>query len=244
MRREPYGLGSFVHVIKRGARGLPFLKDTVDRDRFLLLLAHFNDVPSRPLWLRDIHLHENLSPFERVPTWGEKEPLTRIHAFCAHANHIHLLLEEIVEGGVSAFMKKFGNGIAGYLNERYGEFGSPFQGAYRSKTIDDDVYLRYVYAYIHVKNTFEQFPKGYQAAEKDFDAAYAWATQFPYSSLYDHVGAGRSNLLNGNGRGIVDTALFESLWTPYEFKIFAQDVIEGRTHVTSIDPKAFSGAFA
>ena len=121
MRREPYGVGSKVHVVKRGARGLPFLKDSADFHRMLLLLAHFNDKNSRQFWYRELDDEKKVYTLERASFWREKDPLTQIHAFCLHSNHFHLILEEILEGGISLFMQKIGNGIAGYVNEKYRE---------------------------------------------------------------------------------------------------------------------------
>jgi len=239
MRREPYGVGSIIHVVKRGTRGLPFLKDDADRHRLLLMLAHFNDKPSRPLWFRDLLAEEKVITFERADSWPDQSPLTKIHAFCFHSNHIHLLLEEIFDGGISLFMQKIGNGLSGHLNEKYQEYGSPFQGAYKSKTIDSDTYLRYVITYIQVKNAFEQFPGGYTKAEKQFKKAYEWALEFPYSSLHDHLE--RSDL--HKSRGIVSSDLFTSMWSPSEYKKYAEDVILGRAHLGTDDKNAFRGAF-
>lgn len=205
----------------------------------LLMLAHFNDALARPLWFRDI-LDENLShTLGRPNRWGEKRPLVSIHAFCLHANHFHLLLEEIAEGGVSAFMQKLGNGLAGYVNEKYGEFGSPFQGSYRSKTIDSDAYLRYVIAYIQTKNVFERFPGGYATAQGDFPRAFAWTLSYAFSSAHDFWG--RSDL---PARDIVSEELVPKLWDSNEYERFARDVIEGRVHIGTQDKNAFHGAFA
>ncbi len=242
MRTEPYGVGSIVHVVKRGARGLPFLKHPMDYHRLLLLLAHFNDKHVRQFWFRELQDEKKLSSFERASSWVDKEPIVHIHAFCLHANHFHLLLEEITEGGISLFMQKIGNGIAGYTNEKYHEFGSPFQGSYKSKTIDNDAYLRYVIAYIQTKNVFEQFSGGYAKAEKNFDEAYAWSTKFPYSSSFDHLNTDleRSDL---SKRGIVSEMLVPKLWTPEEYREYAFDVIAGRAHLGTLDKDAFRGAF-
>ncbi|MBI5004405.1 transposase [Candidatus Kaiserbacteria bacterium] len=240
MRREPYGVGSIIHVVKRGTRGLPFLKDGADRHRLLLMLAHFNDKPSRPFWFNDLLEEKKITTFERATSWPDQDPLTKILAFCIHDNHLHFLLEEIREGGISSFMQKVGNGLSGSLNEKYHEYGSPFQGAYKSKTIDTDTYLRYVITYIQVKNTFEQFPDGYRSATEQFDRAYEWALQFPYSSLHDHLG--RSDLPRP-GRGIVSSDLFASMWSPGEYKKYAEDMILGRAHLGTDDKNAFRGAF-
>jgi hypothetical protein len=99
-----------------------------------------------------------------------------------------------------------------------------------------------------VKNAFEQFCGGYDVAEKHFDAAYSWTLTFPSGSLLDHsllsAHVGRSDLpKNANDRGIVESELFTSLWTPSGFREYSRDVIAGRAHLGTLDKNAFSGAF-
>ncbi|OGL74056.1 hypothetical protein A3D72_03215 [Candidatus Uhrbacteria bacterium RIFCSPHIGHO2_02_FULL_57_19] len=72
MRKEPFGVGSFVHVIKRGARGLPIVRDKKDRERFLYILAHTNDTYEPENWFRDIIIAGRPS-FERPASWPEQE---------------------------------------------------------------------------------------------------------------------------------------------------------------------------
>lgn len=102
-------------------------------------------------------------------------------------NHFHLLLKEIQEGGVSRFMQSLCGSMSRHFNEKYEEQGSIFQGAYRSRTIETDRYLRWVVPYILVKNVFELFPGGYAEALRNFDHAWTWATRYEFSALKDFV---------------------------------------------------------
>lgn len=54
MRKEEFTVGSYVHVVKRGTRGLPIVRDDIDRFRFLLMLTHFNDEFASLNWYRDL----------------------------------------------------------------------------------------------------------------------------------------------------------------------------------------------
>jgi hypothetical protein len=241
MRREPYSIGSIVHIVKRGARGISFLRDEEDRYRLLLQLAHFNDEHVSPYWFRDLLAEDKQHGFERPSSWPERQPLVKLHAFCLQSNHLHLCAEEIREGGISTFMQKIGTGISAFLNEKYGESGSPFQGSYRSKTVDDDAYLRYLIAYIEIKNTFEQLPGGYAHASQYFDHAYEQAIRFNSSSLPDHLRIlGKSDFPK---RGIIADDLIPTLWSADEFRRFAADMITGRAHLTELHKDAVSGAF-
>ncbi|OGG40923.1 hypothetical protein A2118_00005 [Candidatus Kaiserbacteria bacterium GWA2_50_9] len=220
MRKENFAVGSYAHTVKRGTRGLPIVRDDIDRFRFLLMLTHFNDTFTPLNWYRDLKdadLHNSLS---RPAFWPVQERLVNIIAFCLVENHFHLILQGLIEGGIARFMHRLGTGMAKRFNERYVEHGSLFQGPYRAITIDDDRYFRYVSAYVQVKNTFDLYPGGQNSARNDFDRAYDWACAYPYSSLGDYTG--------NFDRPIVEKTFLSSLFIPVEYKEFARDVILGR----------------
>lgn len=222
MRKEPYGIGSFVHIIQCGTRGVPIVRDDEDKARFLLMLAHFNDEYQPANWFRDVN-RPDLLPFERPVAWPEQKKLVNIIAFCLLTNHFHLLLEEIQEGGISKFMQRLGTGMSYRYNLKYEEHGSLFQGSFRSRTIDRDNYLRYVIAYIQLKNTLDMYDGKIQSAN-DFEKAYAWACKYPYSSLIDHSG--------GIQRPVIEKDFLTDLFSTVTFKEFGKDFIEGRAMVS------------
>lgn len=235
MRKEEFSVGSYVHVVKRGTRGLPIVRDDADRFRFLLMLTHFNDEFSSLNWyrdLKDVSLHNSLL---RPEHWPAQKYLVHIIAFCLVENHFHLILQELAEGGVSRFMKRLGIGMAKKYNERYKESGSLFQGAYRAKTISDDRYFRYVSAYVQLKNTLDMYPAGHKNAREDFDRAYDWARTYPYSSLGDYTG--------NFDRQIVEKTFLSSLFTPAAYKEFARDVVLGRYQPDDTETLHQSGFF-
>lgn len=217
MRVEPFDVGSYVHAIKRGARGLPITENKSDRLRFLRLLYYMND----KFFDEDWHNLDREGRFFRPDRWPKRRPLVCILSYTLMPNHFHLLLKEVRKGGISAFMQKLCQSMTNYHNERYAERGSIFQGSYRGRTIGSDNYLLYVSAYIMVKNVFELYPKGgLRGATNHFEDAWQWGIAYPYSSLGDY--AGISNL------PIIDRDLLaEAFPTPRVFKSFAKDVIEG-----------------
>jgi len=220
MRKEEFTVDSYVHIVKRGTRGLPIVRDDIDRFRFLQMLTHFNDTFSSLHWYRDLkdaNLHNSLL---RPAHWPVQERLVNIVAFCLVENHFHLILQEIMEGGIARFMQKLGIGMTKRYNKRYEENGSLFQEAYRAKTISDDRYFRYASVYVQLKNALDMYPGGQKSARENFDAAYEWACKYPYASMGDYAG--------NFDRPIIDTAFLSSLFTPVEYKEFAEDVILGR----------------
>ncbi len=220
MRKEPFTVGSYVHIVKRGARGMNIVRDESDKWRFLRLLRYLNDENAPQHWDRDITPQHIREGFKRPDSWGEQKPYTAILAYCLMDNHFHLLVQETREGGVSKFMQKLCTSMSMYFNTKYNERGTIFQGAYRSRTVDSDEYLEYLAAYIQVKNPLERYPGGYRKAMNEFDNAFDWALQDPFSSLGSYTGARAS--------GLLDSDLLREIFGDRQgFREFAQEVAEG-----------------
>lgn len=216
MRKEPYTIGSIVHVIKRGTRGLNIVRDDNDRWRFLLMLRHFNDEFSPENWFKDLLDEKVAHTFLRPSYWPKQQKLVHILCFSLLDNHFHLLLKEIKEGGIAKLMQRLGGGMSLYFNSKYNERGSIFQSAYHSKTIDDDAYLRHVSVYVQVKNSFEM----YKGNKLNFDIMYEWASKYPYCSLGSYAGEVLSP--------IIDKDLLAEIFNKKDYKNFARDFIEGK----------------
>ncbi|MDP2648349.1 MAG: transposase [Patescibacteria group bacterium] len=198
------------------------MNDDDDKNRFLLMLAHFNDEYQPANWFRDV-TDPRVSPFARPGEWPKQKKLVHIIAFCLLTNHFHLLLEETQDGGISKFMQRLGTGMSCRHNLKYEEQGSLFQGSFRSRTVDRDSYLRYVIAYIQLKNPLDMYHGKIRSA-KDFEKAYAWSCKYQYASLGDH--AGEFN------RPIIERGALVDIFSPDEFKRFGKDFIEGRAFVS------------
>jgi putative transposase len=208
MRKESFTVGNYIHVYNRGNKKMPIVRDEKDRWRFLQTLRYFNDVKSSANVLRNLTRKERLtSDFNQQEPesvfhigwpkdWPEHNPLVKILCYCLMPNHYHLLLKEIQEGGVSKFMRKIGIGYTKYSNIKYDEVGSVFQGGYKARTVDNDIYLKYLSVYIQVINTFELYPGGFKKAINNFDDALDFSVNYPFCSLADYIGKRESLIIN------------------------------------------------
>ncbi|MBI2610868.1 transposase [Candidatus Kaiserbacteria bacterium] len=219
MRVEPYSIDSIVHVVKRGARGLPITRDDADRRRFTRLLYYLNDEHQSEFWELDV---KNVKNLEWPKQWPRRRPLVSILAWTLMPNHFHLILKEIQAGGISRFMQRICGSMSRHFNEKYDEKGSIFQGAYRSRTIDTDRYLRWAIAYVLVKNVFEMYPRGYARAAGEFEKAWKWGTNsYRFSSLSDYV--------SGQPSPIIERELLKDFFiSPADFKACARDMVTSR----------------
>lgn len=200
MRVEPRSIGSVVHIVQRGARGLDIVRDMQDHIRFGGLLFYLNDSFSDPNWLKTAKTFQQL---QRPDHWPEHDPLVRILAWTLLPNHFHLLLEEIRDNGISKFMQRLCGSMSMAFNAKYSEKGSLFQGGYKSRTVDTDDYLSYLAFYIQVKNVCELYLGGLSEAMHNFDDAWLWASRYPYSSF--------SSYTTGIPSPVIDKERFQEL---------------------------------
>ena len=214
MRVEPHSLDSFVHVTKRGTRGLPIIRDETDKRRFVRLLYYANDQYRDYFWESST---SGLEEFGRPADWPTQEPLVKILAWSLMPNHFHLVLRELIEGGVGKFMQQLCGSMSMHFNKKYGESGSIFQSSYKGRTANTrgDEYLRLLAVYVMVKNPFELYPGGLKNAIKKFDTAYNWASEYQFCSLGDYAREEKSP--------IVSKDIFGEIFdTPEKFKNFAR----------------------
>jgi len=90
-------------------------------------------------------------PFDTSLTELDKrDKLVEILAFALMPNHIHLLVRQLVDNGISNYMQKMGSGYACWFKEKYEQksTGHFYQDRFNAVHIKDDGQLKTVLVYI------------------------------------------------------------------------------------------------
>lgn len=222
MRVEPYTVGDFVHIFNRGIRQMPIVNSESDKWRFLKVLRYLNSECFSKNIFRELDFlmkSADFQMFQWPKNWPEYKPLVKIVAYCLMPNHFHLLLKEIIKGGISKFMHRFGTALTKYFDIKYEETGRIFQGSYRGKTVSGEIKnLHYLDAYIHVFNPMELYAGGIEKSLKEFDQAFNYALDYPFCSLGESFG--RRKL------GIVERDILKEAFPELKiYKEFAYDAL-------------------
>ncbi len=179
---------SYVHVYNRGAKKLDIFREHADLFRLMYGLYYFNNEnPMSASWVRDVERAGGMHTFAWPEHWEPRAPLVSILAFTIMPNHFHIVLKEIVDGGVGKFMHRVSMSYSKFINEKYAENGSLFQGTYKARRIDDETDLHNLLVYTMIKNPFELYPSGLRHACQNFDQAYDHALAYPLTSLAEYV---------------------------------------------------------
>ncbi len=142
-RKTPFINGKFYHIYNRGVDKRDIFEDYEDLERFFESMKEFNTIePIGSLFEKS---------FGSRTAKNAKKPLVNFIAFCLNKNHYHFILEQVVNNGISEFMKRLG-GYTWYFNNRHGRGGSLFQGRFKSVHIASNEYLLHLSIYVNLNN--------------------------------------------------------------------------------------------
>jgi putative transposase len=146
------------------------------------------------------------------------ETLVEIGVYCLMPNHFHLLVREKIENGISFFMKRLLTAYSMYFNKKYEHSGRLFQNVYQAKHTDEDIYLRHLFAYIHLNPIKLLEPKWRTVGVGDHGKAIKFLQRYLFSSYLDYQEVVREEKL------ILSRKVFpEYFSSPSDFNDFVND---------------------
>ena len=176
-RKVPFAVNEWYHCYNRGIEKRIVFKDSQDYRRFLELLYLAND--EFPLRRDDIGTHK----FEEILHIPRGKKLVAIGAFCLMPNHFHLVVKEVSEGGITAFMRKIGTAYAMYFNVRHGREGNLFLRPFQSRHVSTDRYFQHLINYVHCNPAILYEPEWKTGNVVDPQFLGEHIVAYPYSSL-------------------------------------------------------------
>lgn len=187
--------------------------DKYDMERFFRSLVEFNAVD--PIG----SLYENSREQRGGETATEPEKIVNLVAYCLNPNHFHLILEQLVDGGISEFMKRIG-GYTWYFNNKHERTGSLFQGVFKDVHIDSNEYLLHISAYVNLNDRVHELDNRESALVES------------RSSWEEYVGEGTKGICEKE-------VVLEQFRNIDEYKQFAlsslEATIEGRRSIEDFD---------
>lgn len=172
--------GKLYHVYNRGVEKRVIFPTQGHYSRFISALRFFNTTTL--VTLRDFFSQTAVRPLH------EGERLVDVGAFILMPTHYHLLLRPLIDNGISLFVQKISGGYTSYFNLKHNRSGVLFQGRYKIKLIDEDLYARHVQAYIALNALDNIMPKWREDGIKNIRKAKEVLISYPWSSFSSYVG--------------------------------------------------------
>ena len=171
--------GEYYHIFNRAVNKQIIFHDTNDYFRFLFLTLYFQS----PIIFQQLGRKVKEFVQSRALDSVEEDEIIKkrrveLVAFCIMPNHFHLIVKELDEGGIAAYMQRVLTSYSKYYNTKYEKSGHVFQGPYQAVHVEDNRQLLHLSAYIH-RNPRE-ISKWFNKEE-----------QYPWSSYQDFIGENR-----------------------------------------------------
>ena len=136
-RKISFVIGEYYHLYTRGTEKRIIFLDADDYEYFIFLMYMCNT--EKPIRIKALG-----EDFDRGET------IVDIGSYCLMPNHIHILVYEKIEKGISIYMLKLLTAYSMYFNLKYKRTGRLYESTFKSSHAGDDRYLKYLYAYIHL----------------------------------------------------------------------------------------------
>ena len=160
------GIGEYFHIYNRGnSKNNIFLND--DDFKFFILKINQNLFPS-------------IYNQNRIHSTPIPENSFSIISYCLMPNHFHFLVKQNSTVTISKLILKVCTSYSKYFNKKYEKVGHVFQDQFKQVFIEDNSYLLWLSAYIHLN------PKVARLTNNAGD--YKW------SSYADYIGLNKSSI--------------------------------------------------
>ncbi len=175
-RSQPIFTGQVYHVFNRG----------IDRRTTFTGKREFERAYQTLLFYRFMRPHLRLSYFLSLGVSRRSQLLFQLEkgkklidvlAYCLMPNHMHLVLRQKADAGISAYLSNIQNSYTRYFNTRHQRIGPLFLDQFKAKRVETDEQLHHLIRYVHL-NPFTSFLVKRQDALVDY----------PWSSFPEYLG--------------------------------------------------------
>lgn len=143
------------HIVSRTVGDTVVFAEEKDFYRGIFSIYEFNHAKHVNIWIRRKQRKiEKLNKPNKIVTSDvttvsdKRDRFVDVLAFSFMPNHLHLILRQLKDNGITEFMKKVNGGYAKYFNEKYKRQGHLFN-KFRAIHVKDDNQLRAVFIYVH-----------------------------------------------------------------------------------------------
>lgn len=179
-RNIVFAPGEFYHIYNRGTDKRDIFLNRYDYHRFQCLLYVSNGSSPVDLKLQGRTLYE--------VDIDRGELLVDVCGYVLMPNHFHLLVKARSDHSISNFMRKLSTAYTMYFNAKEERTGALFQGKFKAKHVNDDVYLQYLLSYIHLNPVKLVDSQWKETGIVNRPEAELFLDKYEYSSFLDYTG--------------------------------------------------------
>lgn len=152
MRKDALVVGEIYHIFNKSIAEFNIFNNTSEFLRMLNVIRYYQT--EKPLIKFSDFLRSSRVQLGDVnisfPDRSNKEKLVEIIAYCLMPTHIHLILKQLKEDGISIFMNRILNSYTRYFNIRHKRKGPLWEGRFKNILVTTDEQLIHITRYVHL----------------------------------------------------------------------------------------------
>jgi len=153
IRKDSLASGHYYHIYSRSIAGYVVFNDDSEYSRMLQLLDlyRFKDFSYRYSKFLELDQSTQLAIINEIKKINDS--LVDIVAYCLMPTHIHFLLKQVSDNGITQFIGKILNSYSKSFNNRHKRNGPLWSGRFKNVLIGTDEQLLHLTRYIHLNPT-------------------------------------------------------------------------------------------
>ena len=151
MRRNPLVTGYVYHIFNKSIAKYVIFNNNGEFLRFLNVIRYYqHDKPGVEFSHFVRYLDSNKEFINLGDVFKNKKKLVEIIAYCLMPTHFHLVLKQLIDGGVSIFMNNIQNSYTRYFNIKHRRMGPLWASRFKSVLASSDEHLLQLTRYVHL----------------------------------------------------------------------------------------------
>lgn len=150
MRKDPLVSGHYYHIISRSIAQFEIFKNQNDCYRLMKIMDLYRYSGFAYKYSNFLALNKNFQQDYLRSIKNNSPKLIDIVAYCLMPTHIHLLLEQNIDDGITKYLTKLLNSFSRYFNLCHHRRGPLWESHFKSILVNTDSQLLHLTRYIHL----------------------------------------------------------------------------------------------
>ncbi|EKD57067.1 MAG: hypothetical protein ACD_58C00010G0013 [uncultured bacterium] len=149
-RKQPLVNEGIYHILNKSIAEYKIFSNNFHFRRMMQLLVYYQyaNVPVRYSYFIKLDPQEQDEVFRYLQIKNDK--LVDIISYCLMPTHYHLILKQLLKGGISKYINLIQNSYAKYFNIKHDRNGPLWQGYFKNVLVDTDEQLLHLTRYQHI----------------------------------------------------------------------------------------------
>lgn len=153
MRKDLLTTGEIYHIFSRSIADFIIFNNNHDYERMRQVIQYYK-INNNNIRYSDF---SNLKSVNKAGFYNtleiikkDKKEFIQLVAYCLMPTHIHLVLKQLTEKGISKYLKNILNSYTRYFNIAHKRKGPLWEGRFKSVLVTSDEQLQHLIRYIHL----------------------------------------------------------------------------------------------